>query len=222
MSKYPYKLIISALLLLIIFNFNTAMAASNIDNANSYLYKASVGMTIGEKKYYANKAKDLYLEEYNKNNLNLDAMIGLGKSYCLMEQRTDAKNILMQAYSIYSDKPKIQVTLGDFNYYFQDYNTALEFYKLALSSGYLKDFRTNLSTAKCYEKLGDSKNAKLYFQITLMINPLSTEAKKRLYELENKNSFPTTPTQKTIFQNQTDPDDIDINTLIENSQSIKD
>lgn len=220
MDKYSYKLLISVLLFLIICGFKPACAATNLDNADSYLYKATIAMTQGKKDYYIDKAKEVYTIEYEKNNLNLDAMVGLGKAYSLSDQRADAKNILMQAYNTYSNNPKIQAALGDFNYSFQDYNTALEFYKLALSSGYLRDYRTNLSTALCYEKLGDTKNAKLYYKITLILNPNATEAKIRLSQLENIVNVTNQTTQKTLFQNEPDSEDPDTNALIDDSKNI--
>lgn len=220
MNKYSYKLLISVLLFFIICDFKAAYAVTNLKSADQYLYKASIAMTQGEKDYYTDKAKELYTIEYEKNNLNLDAMVGLGKAYSLSDQRADAKNILMQAYNTYPNKPQIQAALGDFNYSFQDYNTALEFYKLALCSGYLRDYKTNLSTALCYEKLGDIKNAKLYYKITLILNQNATEAKIRLSQLENIINVTNQSSQKTIFQNGTDSEDPDINTLIDNSKDI--
>lgn len=221
MNKYPYKLLVYVLLLFILCNNKIAYAITNIERANSYLLQASTGITQDEKDYYTNKAKEFYTREYNRNNLNIDAMIGIGRTCQSLNQRTDAKNILMQAYNTYPNNPKIQAALGDFNYYFQEYNTALEFYKLALSSGYLKDYKTNLSTALCYEKLGDIKNSILYYKITVMLNPNETEAKERLSQLQNPSNITNECIQKTVFQNTTNDENIEINTIIEDSKNIR-
>lgn len=207
MKNLPIKLFFSIFLFLVIFNFKPVFATTEIDKANSCLYRSSVAMTQEEKDYYISKAKEIYTNEYNKNILNLDAMIGLGKIYTLLGQRTDAKNILMQAYSTYSNDPKIQAALGDFSYSFQEYNNALEFYKLALASGYLKDYNTNLSSALCYEKLGDNQNAKLYYKIALFLNNSSNIAKERLSQLESPNNM-SDKEANTIFINNTDDEDI--------------
>ena len=78
--------------------------------------------------------------------------------------------------------PKLQRAMGDFFYSFQEYSTAIEYYKLALASGLLRDFDTNLQSAKCYEKLGDLKNAELYYQICFHLNAKSKEVMNKLNE----------------------------------------
>lgn len=207
MKKCSIKLLLTVFIFLSTYSFFPVCASTVIEQANSYLYKSSVAMTQTEKDYYFSKAKEIYTNEYNKNTLNLDAMVGLGRIYTLSDQRRDAKNILMQAYSTYPNNPKIQAALGDFSYAFQEYNNALEFYKLALSSGYLRDYNTNLSSALCYEKLGDMQNAKLYYKIALFLNNDSIIAKERLSQLEYSRN-PINKDSNTIFINNTEDEDI--------------
>jgi tetratricopeptide (TPR) repeat protein len=75
--------------------------------------------------------------------------------------------------------------MGDFYYSFQEYSTAIEYYKLALASGLLKDFDTNLQTAKCFEKLGDLENAELYYKISMHVNSKSKAVMKKINEYES-------------------------------------
>ncbi len=202
MLKLPIKkLFILAFIILLL--QAQSYATSNIDKGANCLYKASIAMTQQEKDFYLNKALSIYQNEYDNNKLNIQAMIGLGRAYTQLGERTNAKSILMQAYNIYSDKPQIHVALADFYYYFQEYNTAIEFYKLALSSGYLKDFNTNISTALCYEKLGDLQNAKLYYKIALMLNPNSNTAREKLLNLES-NINSSALAVPTVFQDEND------------------
>ena len=81
--------------------------------------------------------------------------------------------------------PKLQRAMGDFFYSFQEYSTAIEYYKLALASGLLRDFDTNLQSAKCYEKLGDLKNAELYYKICFHLNSKSREVMNKLNEYDS-------------------------------------
>ena len=67
--------------------------------------------------------------------------------------------------------PMLQKEMADFYYNFQEYSTAIEYYKLSLASGLLTDYETNLKTARCFDKLGDDENAQLYYQICRHINP---------------------------------------------------
>ena len=205
MNKYISILLYLILTLAINLYTNMAYASNNIFIGDVLLKKAALADNQKEQHYYAAQALPYYDMEYIRNNLNTDALIGIGKAYTYLDERTEAKNILMQAYSTYQSNPKVQAALGDFNYYFQDYNTALEFYKLALSSGYLKDYQTNISTAKCYAKLGDLKNADLYYRIALLVNPKSIEARREIANIANmiiKKPTPGDTSTPTIFEDK--------------------
>ena len=82
--------------------------------------------------------------------------------------------------------PKLQKEMGDFYYSFQEYATAIEYYKLSLASGNLRDFETNLQSAKCYEKLGDLENAALYYRIC---NHLDASSRKVMNKINEYNSL---------------------------------
>ena len=77
---------------------------------------------------------------------------------------------------------KLQREMAEFHVSFQEYSTAIEYYKLSLASGLLKDFDTNLATAKCYEKLGDLENAELYYQICYHLDSNSKKVKNKINE----------------------------------------
>ena len=141
MKIHTLKLVALALFLLLFSNSTVFAASNNFLMATKCINMAAKALSPEDKTYYLNKALSFYQAEYDKNNLNVDAMVGLGKIYCILDNRAEAKSILMQAYGLDYNNPKAQAALGDFNFYFQDYTTALEFYKLALSSGYLKTTR---------------------------------------------------------------------------------
>ena len=220
MKKHLLKLTLLSIIFIYAPICLAVTASDCFRTGNDYFYKATIAMTLEEKNYYSNKALDIFQKEYEKDNTNINIMVALGRTYCLLEEKTKAKNILMQAYNTYPNDTKVHMALGDYNYYFQEYNTALEFYKLALSSGLLKDYKTNTIVAMCYEKLGDEKNAKLYYNITNMLNPNYQIAKQKLYSLENKEPIGSTITQNTIFQTEIE-DSVDINEIIENTQHIR-
>lgn len=214
-----------AIRLILIFIFFSALnvslpSYSSMAEGYKNLQSADVAMTDGEKEFYLEKARKLFENEYENSPENLEIMLTLGKTYSGLELRTNAKNILMKAYATYGNQPKVQEALGDFNYHFQDYNTALEFYKLALSTGYLRNYMTNLKTAKCYEKLGDLENAKLYYRIVLSLNQKSTEASIRLNSL-NKNSVQhPINTADSIFS-KPEKEDSETNSIINNLHTLR-
>ncbi len=168
--------------LLIIFLSLNCAYADNFSQAEKLLRKAQTTSNQEEGYEYIHKARILYEEEYEKNPVNTKALLGLSKVNQLLQDRAEAKLYVLKAYNMNPADPKLQRAMGDFFYSFQEYSTAIEYYKLALASGLLRDFDTNLQSAKCYEKLGDLKNAELYYQICFHLNAKSKEVMNKLNE----------------------------------------
>lgn len=178
------NLSILILFICIYFIGNNAIA-NNIEKADKLLRKAETASIQEEAYEYINKARILYQEEYDENPVNLQVLLGLSKVNQLLKDRAEAKLYVLKAYNMNPADPKLQRAMGDFFYSFQEYSTAIEYYKLALASGLLRDFDTNLKSAKCYEKLGDLKNAELYYQICYHLNSQSREVMKKLNEYDS-------------------------------------
>ena len=182
MKKYSLKLIV--LFISLVFSLS-AVYADNISKAEKLLRKAKMTSVQEESYEYVNAARELYEEEYDKNPINTDVLIGLSKTFQLIGDRAEAKLYALKVYNMYPGDPKMQKAMGDFHFSFQEYSTAVEYYKLSLASGNLRDFATNLQTAKCFEKLGDLENAELYYQICFHLNEKSREVLNKLNEYES-------------------------------------
>lgn len=190
MNKLYANLIILVFLLL---SFAEVTYADNISKAEN-LIKKSQTATIREEKYeYLNAARELYKKEYDKNPSNEKALIGLSKVYQLTGERQEAKLFLLKAYNVRPYDAKLQREMADFYFSFQEYSTAIEYYKLALATGLLRDFDTNLKTAKCYEKLGDLENAELYFKICNQLDSKSKSVLKKLNEYDSSHHEDNSP-----------------------------
>lgn len=143
------------------------------------------------KLYHLRQAYEFYKAALNKDEENIEALIGAGISATFTGKKSIAKNTLMRAYATYPENADIHKALGDYSFYFSEYNNAIEYYNLSLLSGNLKDYGTNLSTAVCYEKLGNIENAAAYYRLSLQLNPESQLAKERLeiFEEMEKNGY---------------------------------
>ena len=159
--------------------------ASQIEDANKWLKRAELTSIEEESYEYVIKARNIYKEEVDSNPTNIEALLGLSKTYQLTKDRSEAKLYVLKAYNFDPSSAKLQREMGDFFYSFQEYGTAIEYYKLALSSGLLRDFDTNLQSAKCYEKLGDKENAELYYKISNHLNSTSREVLNKINEYES-------------------------------------
>lgn len=182
MKKNLLKVLILSLCLIVTANCSYA---DNIKKAEGMLRKAQTASIQDEAYEYINKARVYFMDEYEENPESIPALLGLSKVNQLTGDRAEAKLYVLKAYNMDPANPNLQKAMGDFFYSFQEYSTAIEYYKLALASGLLKDFDTNLQTAKCFEKLGDLENAELYYKISMHVNSKSKAVMKKINEYES-------------------------------------
>lgn len=177
------KIIKNSLIILIITAFWTISANADDYTKAEKLIRKSQTASFDEESYeYLNNAREIYLKKYNENQGDIRALLGLSKVNQYTGDRREAKLYLLKAYNTNPADPKLQREMADFFFNFQEYSTAIEYYKSSLASGLLMDFDTNLKTAKCFEKLGDLKNAELYYQICNHLNSKSKQVKNKLNE----------------------------------------
>lgn len=199
------KKLFSILIIINVFLFFCAASNANSEaEAKALIQKAAVAKNDDAKYEYLLKAKDLYLADYEENPVDIDTLVGLSRVYALLNDRKNAKVYILQAYNIHPEYPGLQKGMGDFYYSFQEYSTAIEYYKLALSNGLLRDYETNIRTAQCYDKLGDEENAELYYKISAHLNPSSKIAANRLnaitsQRIEADENFKKKPKYYYIF-----------------------
>lgn len=176
--------------------------ADSLSDAENLISKAKVASSVDERNEYILQSRNLLKEYLDSNPYDIEALLQLSKTYQITKDRSKAKLYVLKAYNFNPSKPELQKEMGDFYYNFQEYSIALEYYKLALSSGLLTDFDTNLKTAKCYEKLGDSGNAKLYYQIGNHVDSSSREILNKLNEyesIEHEEIMKYTPTPEYVY-----------------------
>ena len=180
--KNYYKKI---LLILCLFSFVSNFAvAGNLEDADAFLKKAKLSRNQEEAYEYVHKARVIYEEEHEINPSDIRVLLGLSKVNQLLEDRANAKLYLLKAYNMKPSDPSLQKEMGDFYYSFQEYATAIEYYKLSLASGNLRDFQTNIQAAKCFEKLGDIENASLYYNICNHLDSSSKRVMKKINEYD--------------------------------------
>ena len=156
------KIIKNSLIILILTAFWTISANADDYTKAEKLIKKSQTASFDEESYeYLNNAREIYLKKYNENQGDIRALLGLSKVNQYTGDRREAKLYLLKAYNTNPADPKLQ---------------------REMASGLLMDFDTNLKTAKCFEKLGDLKNAELYYQICNHLNSKSKQVKNKLNE----------------------------------------
>lgn len=177
------RVYVKILICFILFAFSNAQVlADDYSKAEKYLRKAQNARIKEESYEYIDLAREIYLKKYEETPTDIKTLVGLSKTYQLLGDRAEAKLYLLKAYNMKPYDAKLQREMAEFHVAFQEYSTAIEYYKLSLASGLLKDFDTNLATAKCYEKLGDLENAELYYQICYHLDSNSKKVKNKINE----------------------------------------
>lgn len=179
------KHFINILVLIFILGSTKPCFADNYEDALAYLRKAKSSKLQEQQYDLLNKARELLEDEYSFRPTDLNVLFALSETFQLMGDRAEAKLYVLRAYNMDPSDPKRQKAMGDFYYSFQEYSTAVEYYKAALASGLLRDYTTNIRIAKCFEKLGDSQSAELYYKISLHLNEQSREAMNKLNEYDS-------------------------------------
>ncbi len=172
---------------------------------------------------YVRKALECYLRYLKYYEGDLDALLGAGTTATFLGKETQARHLLMEAYATYPKNPNVHKALGDYCFKFNNFNNAIEYYNLSLSSGNLMDYNTNIATAVCYEKLGDIKKAIDYFKVAQHINPNSPIANQRLemYAAMERDGYQA---DSRLYNNSRPDDeqkDVELETLMLDSQRIK-
>ena len=211
-------------------NEDLSLFHKDITNPASYMTFAKEcvrdAMNTGdeaEKRHLVKKALNYYKEYLKYKEGDLEALLGAGAMATYLGREEDAKNILMEAYATYPKNPRVHKALGDYSFKFSNYNNAIEYYNLSLLSGNLKDYATNLVTAVCYEKLGDIEKAIAYFRVAQHLNPDSEIANQRLmmYEAMEKEGYRADSRMYDEADKPSEDEDIELETLILDSQQIK-
>ena len=135
MKNFKFKIISAIFLSLSLFQLGVC---SELSAASELLQKAELTSNQDESYEYINKARLIYEEMYNENPSDISALLGLSKTFQLIGDRQQAKLFVLKAYNTNPANPDFQKAMGDFYFSFQEYSTAVEYYKLALASGLLR------------------------------------------------------------------------------------
>lgn len=191
--------------------------------AGEYVKEAMQEADEPMRRHKVQKAFFFYKKYLEKHQGNIDALLGAGTMAIYLGKEQDAKNFLMEAYATYPKNPHVHKALGDYSFRFSNYNNAIEYYNLSLSSGNLKDYATNLATAVCYEKLGEIDKAIQYYKVAQYLNPESEIANKRLemYATMQKDGYQSDTRKYEDATKIKESEDIELNDIILDSRKIK-
>ena len=74
--------------------------ADNFSKADELVRKSFLALSPEESYDYLHKAEDFYMQEYEKNPINVRALLGLSKVNQLLQNRSEAKLYVLKAYNL--------------------------------------------------------------------------------------------------------------------------
>ena len=164
------------------------VTAQNYNKQGALALSHAKTATGGEKRYFLKEAKWFYERSVKTYPDHLDGFMGLAKTYMAMGRFNKAFDNLMVAYNFDNKSPLVNYYLAENSFLGERYHTAMIYYTEALKYGYQNHYDTNYKLGLCYDKLGDSKNAKKYYNRAIEINPNATIPKQKIEEIDNRNA----------------------------------
>ena len=126
-----------------------------IEEGNLFLNKIENNENTVLNSSYIKKALYNFYVASKATPPSTDALVGLGRVYTQMDKYDDAKNALFEAYSIDKYNAEANFYFGEFWFKYNEFETALKYYKNAYELGFKNTQKVLDMIIKCYNKLGD-------------------------------------------------------------------
>lgn len=97
--------------------------------------------------------------------------VNIARMYDEMNKYTMAKEYFYRATNIDVNNANANYYFGDFYFKRADYRRALVYYLIALNNGYVNNYKLNSQLAIIYEKIGDIRMAKNFYERAYKLNP---------------------------------------------------
>lgn len=173
------------------YNFKNCNVKKILNNANSSMLRFEKATKFTDKKFYLDQAMRNYYLVTLIDYSQIDACIGLGRVYGIMNLDTLANEYFYRALSINSHDAKANFYFAEYFFSENEFIPALAYYKTAYDNGYAKNYTLNYRMGVIYEKLADIVSAKKFYGNALSINennPILAEKIRLLDELNYDSS----------------------------------
>lgn len=118
---------------------------------------------------------------------SIDAQIGMGRVFDLVNLDKYAKEHFYNAYNVNPENPELNLYLGDFYFKRDDFINAVKYYKFSYTKKYSSNYYLNYQLGLVYEKLGDISNSLKYYKKALSLNKTNSELSQKINLLDMSN-----------------------------------
>lgn len=98
-----------------------------------------------------------------------------------------AKKNFYQAFNLDKYNPYTNFYFAEFHIKRERYHEALKYYLTAYNNGYKDNYVTNLKLAVLYEKLGDLKKSKEFYENSYKLNPQASDLQSKIQSIQALN-----------------------------------
>lgn len=98
-----------------------------------------------------------------------------------------AKKYYSIAFNLDKYNPYSNFYYGEYHFKREMYYRALKYYLIAYNNGYKDNFVINLKLAELYQKLGDLKKSKEFYEKSYKLNPQASDLPQKIQELNSLN-----------------------------------
>ncbi len=98
-----------------------------------------------------------------------------------------AKKNFSQAFNLDKYNPYTNFYYAEYNIKRERYHEALKYYLTAYNNGYKDNYITNFKIAVLYEKLGDLKKSKEFYENSYKLNPEANDLRDKINSIQSLN-----------------------------------
>lgn len=167
------------------FDFSALDAKKLTYEGNLYFNKALSSTGKRMKKDAFEKAMGKYYLVTKADSKNVYAITQIARIHDLKLEDKYAKKYYFMAFNIEPKNPHVNYHFGEFYFKRDKLEKAVIHYLIAYNNGYQRNYNLNCRLAIAYDKLGDLKKAKKYYETALNLNPLQQVIKSRLEKINN-------------------------------------
>ncbi|MBO8431364.1 tetratricopeptide repeat protein [Spirochaetes bacterium] len=131
------------------------------------------------------KAMGKYYLVTKADSKNVYAITQIARIHDLKLEDKYAKKYYFMAFNIEPKNPHVNYHFGEFYFKRDKLEKAVIHYLIAYNNGYQRNYNLNCRLAIAYDKLGDLKKAKKYYETALNLNPQQQVIKSRLEKINN-------------------------------------
>lgn len=167
--------------------FRTGDETKFLKNGNKSLLLWEKAQSNTDKSFYLQEAMRYYFLLLQAVPNSVEANIGLGRVYDYMKQDRIAQKHFFTALNINNCDAMANYYFANYYYSRNEFISALNYYKKALSCGYPSNYEINIRIGSVYEKLADIESAKKHYESALKLIPSNFELNEKVKILNGLN-----------------------------------